>query len=307
METILKGIVAPLLVPCGKDGQTDEKLFEKHIRFLEKSGVHGVFVGGTTGEFVNYTLEERNRQLEIALDATDRMSVLYNITSTNQREMEKYIQFAQAHGVTAVSVTAPYFHKYDRASLVDFFALVSEMTDGLDLFIYNMPGMTGNALTSDMVEELCDKCSNLKGIKDSSMNFTNLEEMLAVTPEDFELVTGNDAEILASFKFGCKGAIVATANVYPEICVQIYSDFLRGEYAKAWEYQKEIVNIRKVCRSVMPIMSHKYLLELRGMEMGCAHFPFRELSENEKEKLKMAARTAQECLKGIERRKTALQ
>ncbi len=296
MNTYFEGITVPVLTPCTEDGRLDEKRLCEHIQFLERAGVKGIFIGGTTGEFVNFSAAERQRQLAVALQSVEEIDVLYNITSMDRHEMESHIRFAREQGLRCVSVTAPYYHKYDKAALAEYFATVSNMTEGLALFVYNMPGMTGNPVTAALLSELLQRCPNLKGVKDSSMDFTNLQEFSLAAPEGFEIITGNDAEILASLQLGCKGAIVALANVYPELCAGVYEFYQSGKLSMARQYQDEIIKLRKACRSTIPIMSHKYLLELRGMPVGGAHFPMRELSEAEKSVLRDAARSAERLL-----------
>lgn len=296
MNTYFEGITVPVITPCTKDGRLDENRFSRHIQFLERAGVRGIFVGGTTGEFVNFSARERQQQLAVALQSVEKVDVLYNITSMNKAEMEDHIRFARDLGVRCVSVTAPYYHKYDRAALAEYFSAVSRMSDGLVLFAYNMPGMTGNPVTLELLSELIRTCPNLKGIKDSSMDFTNLQEFYAAAPEDFEVITGNDAEILVSLQLGCKGAIVSLANVFPELCVGVYECCREGNLPMAWQYQAALIRLRKACRSTIPIVSHKYLLELRGMSVGGAHFPMRELREEEKSILRSAAQSVEHLL-----------
>ena len=149
--------------------------------------------------------------------------------------------------------------------------------------------MTGNAISADMLNELCGICKNLRGIKDSSMDFTNLEELKLSVPADFEVITGNDADILASLHIGCNGAIVALANSYPELCVGVYESFKAGDFDRAWAYQKDLIRLRAVCRATVPVMAHKYLTSLRGLDMGAAHFPMRELTVEEKKSIKDVA------------------
>lgn len=296
MNTYFEGITVPVIAPCAEDGQLDERRLCEHIQFLERAGAKGIFIGGTTGEFVNFSARERQQQLEVALQSAEKIDVLYNITSMDRREMESHIRFAREHGLQCVSVTAPYYHRYDRAALAEYFTAVSKMTEGLALFVYNMPGMTGNPVSVELLSDLLQRCPNLKGVKDSSMDFTNLQEFRIAMPDDFEVITGNDAEILASLRLGCKGAIVALANVYPELCVGIYECYQSGKLFLAQQYQAELIKLRKACRSTIPVMSHKYLLELRGMPVGGAHFPMRELNEAERSILRSAARSAERLL-----------
>lgn len=296
MNAYFEGITVPVVTPCTEDGRLNEKRLCEHIQFLERAGVKGIFVGGTTGEFINFSAQERQQQLTVALQSVEKIDVLYNITSMDRQEMENHIRFAREHGVRCVSVTAPYYHKYDKAALIEYFAAVSKLTEGLALFVYNMPGMTGNPVTPELLSELIQRCPNLKGVKDSSMDFTNLQEFYISAPDGFEIITGNDAEILASLHLGCNGAIVALANVYPELCVGVYECYQDGKLSIAQQYQAELIKLRKACRSTIPIVSHKYLLELRGMSVGGAHFPMRDLTEAEKSVLRSAARSAERLL-----------
>ena len=296
MKTYFTGITVPILTPCAHDGRLDEKRFCEHIGFLERADVSGIFIGGTTGEFVNFSAEERMHQLTLACRSSNRLNVLYNITSMNRDEMQRHIDFVGEMGISCVSVTAPIYHKYDNSALVEYFAQVSEMTKGLTLFIYNMPNTTGNPIVTGLLPQLIKDCPNLKGIKDSSMNFTNLQEFYFAAPEGFEVITGNDAEILASLQLGCRGAIVALANVYPELCVGIHNCYQSGDLETAQLYQKALIRLRQACRATIPVMSHKYLLELRNAPMGEAHFPMRNLKESEKEILRDAFHSVQYML-----------
>lgn len=75
------------------------------------------------------------------------------------------------------------------------------------------------------------------------MNFTNLQEFYFAAPEGFEVITGNDAEVLASLQLGCRGAIVALANVYPELCVGIHNCYQSGDLETAQLYQKALIRL----------------------------------------------------------------
>lgn len=296
MKTYFNGINVPALTPCRADGTIDEEKFCRHIDFLNGSGVDGIFIGGTTGEFINYSESERHRQLELAVQNVKGLNVLYNVTAMNTDEMSRHIRHAEKNGVQCISVTAPYYHKYDKAALLDYFETVSKLSEGRTMFVYNMPGLVGNPITPDMIPEMIRRCPNLKGIKDSSMNFTNLQELKIEAPEGFEVITGNDAEILPALQLGCKGAIVALANVVPEICVGVCRAYEAGDMTRARQYQDVLITLRKACRATIPIMSHKHLLGLRGMPMGEARFPMRKLNEKECGMLDEAFRSARAIL-----------
>lgn len=287
-ERLMGGITAPLLTPFCEDGNIDYKEYARLVLFVTDNGVHNLFVGGTTGEFVNLAADERKRLLAVACDnRSSETKVMFNVTAMNQEEMEDFCQWARQCGADAVSVTAPYYHKYDKEALIQYFCKCADLAGEIPLYLYNMPGMTTNPITPDILGRLAERCPNLGGIKDSSMDFMMiLEYQEAVRGYSVEIVTGNDAQILTTLQAGGDGAVAALAGVYPELTSCIWNSFLDGKLDEAREAQNKVMDLRRLCRDVMPVMSHKYLLELRGFQMGKARFPMRDLNEREKETIR---------------------
>ena len=115
---LMKGITAPLLTPFQRDGQVDYAGYTRLASYVTRSGAHGVFVGGTTGEFVNLTLRERMGLLEAAQRGLEKEArVMCNITAMNLEDLRLLANHARESGVDAVSVTAPYYHRYDARAL----------------------------------------------------------------------------------------------------------------------------------------------------------------------------------------------
>ena len=78
----------------------------------------------------------------------------------------------------------------------------------MPVYLYNMPGMTHNPLTPDVLKKVCAQCENVVGIKDSSMDhMTFLDFQMAQPREDFELITGNDAQLLTALMAGGAGGV----------------------------------------------------------------------------------------------------
>ena len=155
VPSILAGIDAPLLTPFHFDGNVNYEEYTRLTRFVTENGIHGVFVCGTTGEFINLTLEERKKLLTAAVEgAVPGTSILFNTTAMNLRDMKELFDWARGNGATAVSVTPPYYHKYKYTALVAYFQKASELAGDLPLYLYNMPGMTGNPITAPVLAEV---------------------------------------------------------------------------------------------------------------------------------------------------------
>ena len=168
---------APQLTPFREDGSINYGEYTRLTQFITDAGVHGVFVCGTTGEFVNLTLEERKRLLTAAVEGAGPEScILFNTTAMNLADMKELFDWARHEGAHAASVTAPYYHSYDAETLTAYFRKAAELAEGMPLYLYNMPGMTHNPITPKVVQEVCDTCPNVAGLKDSSMDFLTFQE-----------------------------------------------------------------------------------------------------------------------------------
>lgn len=283
----LNGVWAPLLTPYNERGQINTQEYQRLTRFVLDHGVQGVFVGGTTGEFVNLTIEERQALLAAAAQVACPAQLLYNVTAMNLHDMRRLMDWGRAHGAGGFSVTAPYYHRYDAAALIEYFCTVAQIAGDMPLYLYNMVGMTNNPITPAVLRAVTERCPNIKGIKDSSMDFMTLLEYQVSIPglSDFEIVTGNDAQVYYALCAGAAGGIIAVAGVFPQICSEIWTAWQAGDHDRSRRAQQKVFLARQSFRSIMPVMAHKYALELQGFSMGHARFPFRDLFPQEKEDL----------------------
>lgn len=279
----LRGISAPQLTPFHTDGSINYEEYTRLTQFITDAGVRGVFVCGTSGEFINLTLEERKKLLTAAIrGAKADTCILFNTTAMDLADMADLFDWARSEGAHAASVTAPYYHPYDEAALVAYFQEASRLSGSLPLYLYNIPGMTHNPITPGVMQQVCNTCPNVVGLKDSSMDFITFQEFQCLDlPEGFELITGNDAQVLPVLQAGGDGGIVAMAGVYPALCQRLWDYYQEDDLQSARQIQKCLLQLRGLVRRVMPIMAHKKMLEMQGFHMGPPRFPFRALSTEE--------------------------
>ncbi len=283
MSITMKGISAPVVTPMNSDGSVNYSEFESICKFVTEQGVHGLFVTGTTGEFINLTLDERKKLLSVARRAvSDTTTIMFNTTAMNKYDIADLCTWGKNEGADAFSFTAPYYHKYDAAALLSYFKECSELAGNTPVFLYNMSTMTGNPISPELLKNVVDSCPNVKGVKDSSMDFMNILEYKSIINNDsFEIITGNDAQVFSTLQAGGSGGLIALAGIFPKISAEIYNSFIQGDLKKAEAAQNTIMALRGICRKVMPIMSHKAMLALQGFDLGPARFPLRDLRQDE--------------------------
>jgi 2-dehydro-3-deoxy-D-pentonate aldolase len=282
----LRGIIPPVVTPFTNDQELDLPKLKAHIDWQIECGVHGIFVLGTTGEF--YALDEREKQVVIAtaVDHINGRTRLYAGTGAETtREVVRLTKMAEKEGADGVSVITPYFIKPTQAELIDHFRRVAESTK-LAVVLYNNPGTCGGvAIDPDTAARLAET-ANIIGIKDSSGDLQNTIELLRVTPrEKFSVLNGRDTLILAALQAGVHGAIPASCNIAPELCVGLYESFMKGDLEGARVYQAKLHPIRMAMVLGTGNGAVKEALTLIGRSCGPNRSPVSPLGEDKKLKL----------------------
>ena len=282
----LRGIIPPVVTPFTKDQELDLAKLKSHIDWQIECGVHGIFVLGTTGEF--YALDESEKQTVLATAVAHcrgRSPVYAGTGAETTREVIRLTRMAEKEGADGVSVITPYFIKPTQAELFDHFRRVAECTK-LPVVLYNNPGTCGGlSIEPDTVAKLAE-VPNIIGIKDSSGDLQNTIEILRNTPRDkFSVLNGRDTLILSALQAGVQGAIPASCNIAPELCVGLYESFMKGDIESARGYQSRLHPIRMAMTLGTGNGAVKEALILLGRSCGPNRLPIGPLSDDKKAKL----------------------
>ena len=283
----LHGIIPPVVTPMTADQELDIPGLLKHIDFMLSKGVHGIFVLGTTGEF--YALDEREKQ-EVTAAAVahckGRSPVYVGTGAETTREVIRITKMAEKEGAAGVSVITPYFIKPNQAELVEHFKRVAESTK-LPVVLYNNPATCGGlSIEPDTCAKLAE-VPNIIGIKDSSGDLQNTIEIIRSTPRDrFAVLNGRDTLILAALQFGAQGAIPASCNIAPDLCVGIYETFVKGDIEAAKALQSRLHPIRMAMTLGTGNSAVKEAMGLLGRSAGPSRSPLGAFSNEKKAKLK---------------------
>lgn len=283
----LHGIIPPVVTPFTADQELDLARLKAHIDWQLDCGVHGIFVLGTTGEF--YALDEREKQAVVAAAVdhiNNRVPVFAGTGAETTREVMRLTKMAEKEGAAGVSVITPYFLKPTQAELFDHFRRVAESTT-ISVVLYNNPSTcAGLCIEPETVARLAE-APNIIGIKDSSGDLQNTIEIIRNTArEKFSVLNGRDTLILAALEFGAQGAIPASCNIAPELCVGIYESFMKGDIASAKERQARLHPIRMAMSLGTGNGAVKESLALMGRSCGPNRLPIGPLSDDKKTRLK---------------------
>jgi 4-hydroxy-tetrahydrodipicolinate synthase len=283
----LHGIIPPVVTPMTADQELDLPGLRKHIDHMIARGVHGVFVLGTTGEF--YALDEAEKQrvtAEAVAHVAGRRPVYAGTGAETTREVVRLTKMAEREGVQGVSVITPYFIKPTQAELLDHFRRVAESTP-LAVVLYNNPATcAGLSIEPETVARLAE-VPNIIGIKDSSGDLQNTIEIIRNTSrEKFAVLNGRDTLILAALQFGAAGAIPASCNIAPELCVGIYDSFVKGDFTAAAVFQSRLHPIRMAMALGTGNAAVKEAMAVLGRSAGPLRSPVAPFSDDKRQKLR---------------------
>ncbi|HUX20049.1 MAG TPA: 4-hydroxy-tetrahydrodipicolinate synthase, partial [Spirochaetia bacterium] len=279
------GIIPAMVTPFTESQTVDENAIERLVeRFLEV-GVHGLFILGTNGEFFSLTAEEKVRIAQIVVArVAGRIPVYAGTGGISTRETIELSKQMGGIGVDALSVITPYFLPLTQDDLLAHYVKISESVE-LPIVLYNIPSRTGIHLHPRTVAEL-SQLDNIVGIKDSSGNFEMVVEYISQTEPDFSVLCGTDSLVLWGLQAGASGAIASTANLVPEIALDIYRCFHDGDLAKARRRQLELNKVRTALQvGGSPPIALKAAMNLFGFSVGPPRSPLRPIDPEETRKL----------------------
>jgi len=282
----IRGIIPPVATPMQANEDLDLPRLRWFIDHLIESGVHGIFVLGTNSEF--YALDEAEKQAVIATaveHVRGRVPVYAGTGAETTREAVRLTKMAEREGVQGVSVITPYFVAPSQQEIFDHYRRIAENT-ALPVVLYNNPGTCGGVkIDVDTVARLAE-VPNIAGIKDSSGDLQNTNEMVRAVPERFSVLMGRDTLIYPALIFGAKGAVPATGNIAPRILVEIYESFVRGDHAAAKAAQLRLNPIRLSLTLGTAPGGVKAALALMGMPIGPCRAPVGPLPADKSQKMR---------------------
>lgn len=288
MGNKLSGIVVAMVTPFNEDETLDEGALRAVVRFLVGKGVHGLFPGGSQGEFFSLNSEERRRVLEVTIEeANGRAFVIAHTGAITTREAVALTQHAESAGADAVAAMTPFFLQPSQDELFQYYADMAASTS-LPVMAYNNPGRTGVGLPPATVARIAHEVPNFNGIKDSSGDLTQLAEYIRLCPPDFRAFIGRDSLIYGALMYGAAGAVAATANVAAPLAVGIYDAVQAGDLDRACDLQRKLAPVRMAFGlGTFPVVV-KEAMGMIGLPVGPARAPVGPMSEQARAQLREA-------------------
>ena len=230
-----------LITPMFDDGSVDYEALNHLIDFHIDSGTSSIVSVGTTGESATVGIKEHLKIINHTVKyAAKRIPIIAGTGANSTSEAIDLTQEAKNLGADACLLVTPYYNKPTQEGLFQHFKLIAESVN-IDQILYNVPGRTAIDMTVDVISRLSE-IPNIIGIKDATGDLSIIEQLVAKCPEDFLLLTGDDATAVEFLIAGGHGGISVTANIVPKELQKVYLSAIAGNIELAKNLNSPLSN-----------------------------------------------------------------
>ncbi|QKC98864.1 dihydrodipicolinate synthase family protein [Mesorhizobium sp. NZP2298] len=294
-----KGVIPPVTTPFHADGSIDRAGFCVMVEHLVATGVHGIIVGGTTGEYYAQSRDERVGLLKLARSMVKgKMPLIAGVGAIRTEDCIEYALVAKDLMYDGILIGSPYYAVPTQLELANH-ALAIDKAANLPVMLYNYPGRTGTMMDFEFLDRV-GRSSNFCAIKESSGSMNQLHALARDYPH-IDLFCGMDDQALEFFAWGAKGWVCGAGNCLPAEHLALY---------EACVIEKDFTKGRQIMSALLPLMrlleqggkfvqSIKFGCELAGLPAGPVRRPMRALDDQQKRELESTIRTLKAAIASI--------
>lgn len=278
----LDGVITPMPTPTvGGEPEVATETLGAYTTFLVENGVDGLFPCGSIGEFSSLTATHRETIFELVVGASRDVPVLAGCGDTSVEAVLGHVDAASRAGADVAVVVTPYYLSTTQSGLRRFFETIADRAT-LPVMLYNIPALTGEKLSMELVGDLATH-GNVVGIKDTSGDLTYLHDVIEATPDGFRVFQGATQLAAASLDAGADGVVAGPANVFPAQLSALYGAHRRGETRRVRELMAGVVHPLVSATAPVPTAAGmKHLVSRRGFDIGRPLPPLPDLAERER-------------------------
>ena len=276
--------IFPAFYACYEDdGSIGPQRTRALARYLLEKGVKGLYVGGSSGECIYQSVEERKVVLEnVMAEVGGKMTIIAHVACNNTADSQTLARHAESLGVDAIAAIPPIYFHLPPHGIAGYWNDISAAAPNTDFIIYNIPQLAGVALSIPLLREM-RKNPRVIGVKNSSMPTQDIQMWKDEGGEQFVVMNGPDEQFISGLAMGATGGIGGTYAVMPELFQKVYDDYHAGKVDEAAAVQNEICRIiYAMCAAHGNLYAVlKAILAKRGVDCGSVRKPLPALIESD--------------------------
>ncbi|MCL2606243.1 MAG: 4-hydroxy-tetrahydrodipicolinate synthase [Coriobacteriia bacterium] len=236
-------LLTAMVTPFNDDNSLDLPRAQELAKRLMAQGNDGLIVNGTTGESPTISRDERCELFEAVIDAVGPDVPL--VANVGDNCTEDSVLFAQrvtalrGGRINGVMVVTPYYNKPPQEGIYQHMRAVAEAVD-VPVVVYNIPGRSVMNIDPETIIRLADDVPNIRALKQANDDMSQLEEIVAGTPDDFEIFAGDDCLTLPNISRGGVGVISTIGNIAATAMKTMIDAYVAGDFQTAERYDRTL-------------------------------------------------------------------
>lgn len=282
-----KGIFPAFYACYDSEGNVSTQATKDFVEYLIGKGVSGLYVGGSSGECIYLSVEERKQTLEAVMEvAKGRIAIIAHVACNNTKDSQELARHAESLGVDAIAAIPPIYFRLPERAIAKYWNDISTAAPNTDFVIYNIPQLAGVALTLSLFDEML-KNPRVIGVKNSSMPIQDIQmfkRQAAINNKEVVVFNGPDEQFVGGRIIGADGGIGGTYGVMPELFVKLNSLIESGDFENAGKLQDDIDEVIYTMCSAngnMYAVAKAALKKLSGLDLGGVRAPLLNLSDED--------------------------
>lgn len=266
-------VLTAMVTPFHDDGSLDVDGAVTLARWLVGHGNDGLVLAGTTGEAPTLSDDEKV-ELWSAVRAAVDVPLLAGTGTNDTRHTCELSERAAATGVDGLLVVTPYYNRPSQAGIEAHFRAVAGATD-LPIVMYDIPGRSGRKINTEVLVRLANDVPTVVGIKDAAGNPGETARVVAATPDDFAVWSGDDPMTLPLLAVGAVGVVGTATHWCGEVMTELVSAFTKGDHDRAQELNASLFDSyayesREIAQFALAV---KVALRVLGLPGGPCRLP----------------------------------
>ena len=263
-KTFLRGSIPPLITPF-RNGNVDYDAYAGLVEFQVKNGSHGILVNGTTSEPASLTVGERNRIVDVAIEAAaGKLPIVAATGSQNLQETSALTKHAENAGVDALLIVTPYYTRPPQRGLVEYYKTLGKQTS-LPWMIYHIPGRTAISVTLDTLDQISRACANFVGMKHAVDDLGFASECLNHFGMSFRIFVGLEDLSYPMMAVGACGLMNAVGNLQPRKLARMCESIWAGDLKKAQKLHYDLFELNQAVFYDTNPIAIKYMMKKLGI------------------------------------------
>ncbi len=275
----ISGTGVALVTPFNSDLSIDFDALAALVNHCLDGNIDFLVVMGTTGESVTLSLKEKNRVLDCVKKANNkRLPIVLGIGGNNTNKVVESFSDFNLEGVDAILSVSPAYNKPTQEGIYQHFKVISEISP-LPIILYNVPGRTSSNMTAETTLRLAHDFDNVIAVKEASGDMEQIMEIIAKKPDDFMVLSGDDAITLPIILLGGKGVISVLGQALPNEFSSMVNSAIDGDLKSSNKMHYKILSFVKPLFTEGNPAGVKTLLNLQGICKDFVRLPLVKSSE----------------------------